>query len=106
MLFRSGWPFGYALAEAFERPIGLDRKLHTAKGFYGILCGATFLGVVLSFTAINPIKALYWSAVNNGLAAVAIMIVMMLMISNKKVRGPTATAVIGAVVVSMVTTLR
>jgi hypothetical protein len=44
----------------------LIAKLHTAKAFYGILCDATLLGVVPSFTAINPIKAPFWSAVNNG----------------------------------------
>jgi NRAMP (natural resistance-associated macrophage protein)-like metal ion transporter len=77
----------YALAEALNWPIGLERKLHKAKGFYGILFVATLLGVALNFTAINPIKALFWSAVVNGVAAVPIMIVMMLMTANKKVTG-------------------
>jgi NRAMP (natural resistance-associated macrophage protein)-like metal ion transporter len=77
----------YALAEVFEWPIGLDRKLHKAKAFYGILCGATLLGVAMNFVAINPIKALFWSAVINGVAASPIMIVMMLMTSNKKITG-------------------
>ena len=48
---------------------------------------ATLLGVALNFTAINPIKALFWSAVINGVAAVPIMIVMMLMTTNKKITG-------------------
>jgi Mn2+/Fe2+ NRAMP family transporter len=77
----------YALAEALKWPIGLERKLHRAKGFYGILSVATLLGVALNFTAINPIKALFWSAVINGVAAVPIMIVMMLMTTNKKITG-------------------
>jgi Mn2+/Fe2+ NRAMP family transporter len=67
----------YALAEALKWPIGLERKLHRAKGFYGILCGATLLGVALNFSSINPIKALFWSSVVNGVAAVPIMIMIM-----------------------------
>jgi len=77
----------YAMAEALKWPIGLERKLHRAKGFYGILCGATVLGVALNFGSINPIKALFWSAVINGVAAVPIMIVMMMMTSNPEVIG-------------------
>jgi Mn2+/Fe2+ NRAMP family transporter len=89
----------YALAEALKLPIGLERKLHRAKGFYGILAVATLLGVALNFIGLNPIKALFWSAVINGVAAVPIMVVMMLMTSNKKITGglrlPTPQRVIG-----------
>ena len=89
----------YALAEALKWPIGLERKLHRAKGFYGILTVATLLGVGLNFIGLNPIKALFWSAVINGVAAVPIMIVMMLMTSNKNITGglrlPTLQRVIG-----------
>lgn len=107
----------YALAETLQWPIGLERKLRKAKGFYGILAGATLLGVALNFIAINPIKALFWSAVINGVAAVPIMIVMMLMTTNVKVTGSirlplrqkilgwTATAVMFAVAASMAVTL-
>jgi Mn2+/Fe2+ NRAMP family transporter len=77
----------YALAETLEWPIGLERKLNRAKGFYGILSVATLLGVALNFVGINPIKALFWSAVINGVAAVPIMIVMMLMTTNKNITG-------------------
>ena len=107
----------YALAEAFEWPIGLDRKPHKAKGFYGILCLATLLGVAMNFAAINPIKALFWSAVINGVSAPPIMIVMMLMTSNKKITGTVrlgnvqrilgwlAAAVMSAVAGAMLVTL-
>jgi len=107
----------YALAEALHWPFGLDRKLHRAKGFYGILCGATLLGVAMNFVSINPIKALFWSAVINGVAAVPIMIVMMLMTTNKKITGSVrlprrqkvigwiATAAMFAVAASMIATL-
>src|SRR5271166_5483885 len=108
---------GTTRTEALNWPIGLERKLHRAKGFYGILSIATLLGVALNFTAINPIKALFWSAVINGVAAVPIMIVMMLMTTNKKVTGAlrlpalqtaigwVATAVMFAVAASMIATL-
>jgi NRAMP (natural resistance-associated macrophage protein)-like metal ion transporter len=89
----------YALAEALKWPIGLERKLHRAKGFYGILTVATIIGVALNFIGLNPIKALFWSAVINGVAAVPIMIVMMLMTTNKNITGglklPTLQSVIG-----------
>ena len=77
----------YALAEALKWPIGLNRKLHKAKGFYAILGIATLLGVALNFTSIDPMKALFWSAVINGVVAVPIMVVMMMMTANPKVTG-------------------
>src|ERR1700687_1905513 len=106
----------YALAEALKCPIGLERKIAKAKGFYGTLGAATLLGVALNFTSIDPIKALFWSAVINGVAAVPIMVVMMLMTTNPKVTGTlrlnrrqkvlgwTATAVMLIVAVGMVAT--
>ena len=80
----------YALAEALKWPIGLDRKLHRAKGFYGILSIATVLGVTMNFTSIDPMKALFWSAVINGVVAIPIMLIMMLMTANPKVTGTLA----------------
>src|SRR3984957_3414792 len=89
----------YALSEALKWPIGLERKLHRARGFYGILAVATLIGVALNFTGMNPIKALFWSAVINGVAAVPIMITMMLMTGNNKITGglrlPTLQRVVG-----------
>jgi Mn2+/Fe2+ NRAMP family transporter len=77
----------YAWAEALKWPIGLERKPENAKGFYGTLGAATLLGVALNFTSIDPIKALFWSAVVNGITAVPIMVVMMLMTANPRVTG-------------------
>jgi Mn2+/Fe2+ NRAMP family transporter len=95
----------YALAETLKWPIGLERKLHKAKGFYGILFVATALGVALNFVGINPIKALFWSAVVNGVAAAPIMIVMMLMTTNKRITGsvrlPVPQKIIGWVATSI-----
>src|SRR5206468_11781763 len=67
----------YAVAEAMDWPIGHGLQPADAKGFYFIITFATVLGVALGFTEIDPIKALFWSAVLNGVVAVPIMAVMM-----------------------------
>src|ERR1700758_736858 len=63
----------YALAEARKWPEGLARKPRKARAFYATIAVATLLGVLINFSPISPIKALYWSAVINGVAAVPIM---------------------------------
>jgi len=78
----------YAVAETFEWKRGLDLKLPEAREFYAIIALATLGGVALEFTPIDPIKALFWSAVINGVIAVPIMVVMMLMADDPKVMGP------------------
>jgi NRAMP (natural resistance-associated macrophage protein)-like metal ion transporter len=77
----------YAVGEAGRWPVGLGRKPEKAKGFYATLAIATLLGVALNFSPINPIKALYWSAVINGVVAVPIMVAMMDMTGNRKIMG-------------------
>ncbi|RFC32534.1 MAG: NRAMP (natural resistance-associated macrophage protein) metal ion transporter [Candidatus Nitrotoga sp. SPKER] len=77
----------YAIAESFDWRIGLGRKPMEARGFYMILIIATLLGVALNFTPIDPIKALFWSAVINGVIAVPIMVVIMLMAARSEVMG-------------------
>ena len=106
----------YALAEALKWRTGLQRRLEGARGFYGVLSVATLLGVAMNFTSIDPIKALFWSAVINGVVAVPVMIVMMLMTGNPKITGKlrlsriqeiigwTATAVMSLVTVGMIAT--
>jgi NRAMP (natural resistance-associated macrophage protein)-like metal ion transporter len=77
----------YAVAETFDWATGLDRKLFEAKEFYAILTVATAGGLLLDFTPIDPIKALFWSAVINGTIAVPIMIVMMLLAQRSDIMG-------------------
>jgi len=77
----------YAVGEALRWPVGLDRDLLHARGFYGILAASTFIGLGLNLVRIDPIKALFWSAVINGVVAGPIMILMMLMATNPKVMG-------------------
>ena len=78
----------YAMADSFNWTQGLERKLFEAKEFYSIIIFATGVGVLLDFTPIDPIKALFWSAVINGVIAVPIMAVMMLMAVRPEVMGP------------------
>ena len=78
----------YAVAEAFKWHIGLGRQLLQARGFYAILSVATGLGVALNFTSIDPIRALFWCAVINGVIALPIMVVMMLMAVRADIMGP------------------
>lgn len=77
----------YGIAEAFNWRIGLGLELLQARGFYTIVTVATVLGVALNFTAVDPIKALFWSAVINGVISVPIMIVMMLLAVREDVMG-------------------
>jgi NRAMP (natural resistance-associated macrophage protein)-like metal ion transporter len=77
----------YAVGEARNWPVGLSRKPKQATAFYATLTLATAIGVALNFSPIDPIRALYWSAVINGVVAVPIMITLMHMTANPKVMG-------------------
>jgi NRAMP (natural resistance-associated macrophage protein)-like metal ion transporter len=77
----------YALAETFHWEEGLDRRLFQAKSFYATIAVATLMGVALNFTSLDPVKALYWSAVVNGVLAAPVMAVVMLMARNKQIMG-------------------
>ncbi len=72
----------YAVSEAFGWTEGLDRKPREAKAFYGVIAAATLGGVALNFIGIDPMKALYWAAVVNGMLAPPLMVVTMLIASN------------------------
>ena len=77
----------YALGELFRWPVGLERKPLDARGFYAVIAVSTVVGLGINFTSINPIQALYWAAVLNGLIAAPIMAMMMLAANNPKVMG-------------------
>ena len=106
----------YALAEAFEWPSGLARLPMEAKAFYGTIAVATLIGVIFNLLPIDPMKALFWAAVLNGVAAVPIMVITMLMARQRRVMGAftlpwplaamgwLATLVMAAVVVAMFAT--
>jgi Mn2+/Fe2+ NRAMP family transporter len=103
----------YALSEAMGWQWGLERKRTDARGFYGVITVSVLAGLVIQYSPISPMKALFWSAVINGVVAVPLMIVIILLVSKKSVMGAftasrplvilgwIATAVMGAAAVRM-----
>jgi Mn2+/Fe2+ NRAMP family transporter len=77
----------YAMAGAFNWRNSLALKPQLAKRFYGIIALSTLIGLGIGFTKIDPIKALYWSAVINGVVSVPIMGLIMFMAVNPKIMG-------------------
>jgi NRAMP (natural resistance-associated macrophage protein)-like metal ion transporter len=77
----------YAIGEGRKWPVGLSRKPRQAAAFYSVLALSVALGVALNFTGIDPIKALYWSAVINGVLAAPVMVMLMLLVRRPKVMG-------------------
>ena len=77
----------YAISEVFGWTEGLNFKLWQARGFYATIAVATLAGMALNFVGIDPIKALVWSAVLNGVLATPLMVVMLLVATNRQVMG-------------------
>ena len=77
----------FAVGEALRFRTGLEHKPMRAKRFYGVLIFAMLLGISLIYMKLNPIRALYWSAVINGIISAPIMIVIMLMASRPRIMG-------------------
>jgi NRAMP (natural resistance-associated macrophage protein)-like metal ion transporter len=77
----------YAIGEAVGWPVSLERTPTKAKGFYAVLALATVIGLLLNYVGINPIRALVWSAIINGITAAPVMGLVMLMASSSKVMG-------------------
>jgi len=77
----------YAISESFKWRFGLNRKLREAPSFYGIIIISTGLGFLLNFSGIDPIRALLYSAVANGIIAPIILFLIVRMSSNKKIMG-------------------
>jgi Mn2+/Fe2+ NRAMP family transporter len=74
----------YALAETFGWREGLGRKLREAPGFYGVLAAAIVVGLALNFVGIDPIRALYVSAILNGLAAPPLILLMLILSRSRE----------------------
>ncbi len=77
----------YALGEALKWPVGLERKAKDAKAYYSVLAVSTLIGLALNFTKLDPIKALVWAAIINGITAAPVMCFTMLLASRRKVMG-------------------
>ena len=78
---------GYALSEAMGWKSGLERKASDARGFYGVIAVSVLAGLVIQYSPISPMRALFWSAVINGVVAVPLMVVIILLVSRKAVMG-------------------
>ena len=74
----------YAVGELMHWHVSLESKPRNARGFYAVLVAAVLVGLSLDFTPINPIKALFWAAVINGIVAVPVMVMIMLLANNRK----------------------
>jgi Mn2+/Fe2+ NRAMP family transporter len=106
----------YAVSEVFGWRAGLSHGFHKARGFYGIIVAATAIGTAMSVFELDPIKALVWSALVNGVISVPIMVVMMWIGQSPRLMGPltmsarhrffgwSATAVMAIAVVVMLVT--
>ncbi len=77
----------YAVSESFQWSEGLDLKLTKAWGFYGVIIVATLIGLSLNFIGIDPIKALVYAAVINGVVAVPLIFIIALIARNKNIMG-------------------
>ena len=77
----------FAVAEIFGWQEGLEKQPRQAAGFYSVIVIATMLGLLIQLSPLDPIRALFWSAVLNGLAAGPLMIAMMIIVSRQKVMG-------------------
>src|SRR6201985_35198 len=78
---------GYAVAEAAGWKTGLDNMPWEARGFYTVIGAAVLLGLGIDYSPLDPIKALYWSAVLNGVIAVPMMAAMMVVAGSRKKMG-------------------
>jgi len=97
----------YALSESFQWREGLYRNLNQAHAFYGIIIISMFVGLSFNFLGIDPIKALIYAALVNGLVAPVILVLIVIISSNKKIMGrwvnKPSTTFMGWLIVSLMT---
>jgi Mn2+/Fe2+ NRAMP family transporter len=91
----------YALAETFGWDQGLDAKLGKARAFYAVILASTAFAVILDFSDFNPIKALYWSAVVNGVLAPFVLLGIFLVIKDKVIMKDQPSSKLGLFVVGI-----
>ena len=77
----------YAVAETFGWKYGLDTKPHEAKQFYAVIAVSTLIGMLINFIGINPIDALFWTAVINGVLAPPLLVLIMVLSNDQKIMG-------------------
>jgi Mn2+/Fe2+ NRAMP family transporter len=96
---------GYAVAEAFGWPFGLERKARDAGGFYTVIAVSVLLGLGIQYSPIPPMTALFWSAILNGVLAVPLMAVILILARRSETMGRyrigMAYAVVGWIAVAI-----
>ena len=93
----------YAFAETLNWRQGLDKKMKQARAFYALILLSTGVGVVLDFTGINPVKALYWTAVINGLLAPFLLVAILIVASDKELMRGQPSSKLGWALVALTT---
>jgi len=79
---------GYALCEAMGWQWGLERKASDARAFYSVIAISVLLALVLQYLPISPMRALFWSAVANGIVAVPLLVALLWLVTRRSVMGP------------------
>ncbi|MFN2475184.1 MAG: Nramp family divalent metal transporter [Chthoniobacterales bacterium] len=92
---------GYALAETLSWKEGLDEKPKAAKAFYAVIVASTFAGIALDFANINPVKALFWTAVINGLLAPFLLVGVLIVASDKMIMMDQPSSILSRVLVGL-----
>ncbi|HEV3100369.1 MAG TPA: divalent metal cation transporter [Candidatus Udaeobacter sp.] len=93
----------YAFAEIFNWRQGLDQSLNSARYFYRIVIGSTFVGILIDFANINPVKALFWTAVINGLLAPFLLVGVLIAACDRKLMNGQPSSILSRVVVAVAT---
>jgi NRAMP (natural resistance-associated macrophage protein)-like metal ion transporter len=93
----------YAFAETLGWRQGLNKALHQARWFYGLILASTAAGVALDFIGINPVKALYWTAVINGLVAPFLLVAILIVARDKRLMQGQPSSRLGWIVVAITT---
>ena len=95
----------YALAETFAWRQGIDERFRGARPFYLVIIVSTFIGITMDFLNVNPVRALYWTAIINGLLAPLLLVAIILVARDRKVMKDQPSSIPSVVVVSIATLL-
>jgi NRAMP (natural resistance-associated macrophage protein)-like metal ion transporter len=93
----------YAFAETFKWREGLDERVEGARYFYGVVILSTVLGIAMDFLDVNPVKALFWTAIINGLLAPFLLTGILMAASDRKLMNGQPSSMISRVAVAAIT---
>jgi Mn2+/Fe2+ NRAMP family transporter len=91
----------YAFAETFGWKQGLDKKLRAARYFYGVVILSTAAGIALDFFDVNPVKALFWSAIVNGMLAPFLLVGVLVIACDRKCMHGQPSSMLGRAMVAL-----